>query len=99
MLQFVGAALIVISIAIAKTPDILQIINRSTVDDETVRASLVNNQNDSINNHDTNANDTGGTVNAIPLAAILLALVASCNSGTYSIVQGWQKINILFTEG
>ena len=83
MLQFVGAALIVISIAIAKTPDILQIINRSTVDDETVRASLVNNQNDSINNHDTNAYDTGGTVNAIPLAAILLALVASCNSGTY----------------
>jgi len=80
LLQFVGAALIVISIAIAKTPDILQILNRSTVDDETVRASLVNNQNDSINNHDTNANDTGGTVNAIPLAAILLALVASCNS-------------------
>jgi len=81
LLQFLGAALIVISIAIAKTPDILQIIKHSTVDDETVRASLVNNQNDTTNNHDSNANDTGGdTVNAIPMAAILLALVASCNS-------------------
>jgi len=81
LLQFLGAALIVISIAIAKTPDILQIISPSTVNDETVRASLVNNQNDTTNNHDSNANDTdGNAVNAIPITAILLALVASCNS-------------------
>ena len=86
--QFVGAALIVISIAIAKTPDILQIFNRSstTVDDETVlRASLMD-QNDT--KHDSNVNEDinqTAVVNAIPLTAILLALVASCNSGTYKI--------------
>jgi len=77
LLQFVGAALIVISIAIAKTPDILQIL-RPTVDDETVRASLMD-QNET--KHDSNINETGSTtVNAIPITAILLALVASCNS-------------------
>jgi len=79
LLQFVGASLIVISIAIAKTPDILQILNRSTVDDETVRASLMTDQNDT--KHDSNDNaDDSATVNAIPITAILLALVASCNS-------------------
>ena len=82
--QFVGAALIVVSIAIAKTPDILQIFSRSstTVDDETVRASLMD-RNDT--KHDSNVNEDinqSAAVNAIPLTAILLALVASCNSGT-----------------
>ena len=86
MWQFVGAALIVISIAIAKTPDILQIFSRSstTVDDETVRASLMD-RNDT--KHDSNVNEDNNqtaVVNAIPLTAILLALVASCNSGTRS---------------
>jgi len=80
--QFVGAALIVVSIAIAKTPDILQIFSRSstTVDDETVRASLMD-RNDT--KHDSNVNEDinqSAAVNAIPLTAILLALVASCNS-------------------
>ena len=84
--QFVGAALIVISIAIAKTPDILQIFSRSstTVDDETVRASLMD-RNDT--KHDSNVNEDinqSAAVNAIPLTAILLALVASCNSGMRS---------------
>ena len=84
--QFVGAALIVISIAIAKTPDILQIFSRSstTVDDETVRASLMD-RNDT--KHDSNVNEDNNqtaVVNAIPLTAILLALVASCNSGMRS---------------
>ena len=93
--QFVGAALIVISIAIAKTPDILQIFSRSstTVDDETVRASLMD-RNDT--KHDSNVNEDinqTAVVNAIPLTAILLALVASCNSGTtrskYFNVSDW----------
>ena len=93
--QFVGAALIVISIAIAKTPDILQIFSRSstTVDDETVRASLMD-RNDT--KHDSNVNEDNNqtaVVNAIPLTAILLALVASCNSGTtrskYYSISGW----------
>ena len=81
LLQFVGASLIVISIAIAKTPDILQILNRSTVDDETVRASLMTDQNDTKHDSNDNADDSAATVNAIPITAILLALVASCNSG------------------
>ena len=93
--QFVGAALIVVSIAIAKTPDILQIFSRSstTVDDETVRASLMD-RNDT--KHDSNVNEDinqSAAVNAIPLTAILLALVASCNSGTtrskYYSISGW----------
>ena len=97
-----GAALIVISIAIAKTPDILQIFSRSstTVDDETVRASLMD-RNDT--KHDSNVNEDinqTAVVNAIPLTAILLALVASCNSGTtrskYYSVSGCfvSKVNV-----
>lgn len=70
-LQFLGALLIVISIAIAKTPDIMQIIYPVT--DQSVL--------DGINKNSTDFNtNTSATVNVIPITAIMLALVASCNS-------------------
>lgn len=68
-LQFLGALLIVISIGIAKTPDILQIIY--PVSDQTVLGGINKNATSDL---PTNA------VNVIPITAILLALVASCNS-------------------
>ena len=76
LLQFVGVVLIVISIGIAKTPDILKIFT-PVVDDKTVQMNLMN-------NGSSIGSENNAAVNAIPLAAILLALVASCNSGTTS---------------
>ena len=73
-LQFLGALLIVISIGVAKTPDILQIINPQ-ISDEAVIANISN-------QNVTNSAGSNSNVNAIPLTAIILALVASFNSGT-----------------
>jgi drug/metabolite transporter (DMT)-like permease len=70
VLQFVGAFLIVISIAVAKTPDIIQVLGWSQNNDLKVNGTL------------TAEAIQAATVNAVPLAAILLAGVASCNSGT-----------------
>ena len=74
MLQFLGAFLIVISIGVAKTPDILQLIYPK-IDDNIVSKVLSSNGSETVEKIAT----TG--VNSIPTAAILLALVASCNSG------------------
>jgi len=71
LLQFLGAMLIVISIAVAKTPDILQLIYPIT--DQTVL-------NASQNGSETAQKIVSSGVNSIPAAAIALALVASCNS-------------------
>lgn len=65
-----GAFLIVISIAVAKTPDIIQVLGWSQNNDLKVNGTL------------TAEAIQAATVNAVPLAAILLAGVASCNSGT-----------------
>jgi len=73
LLQFVGAMLIVISIGVAKTPDIMTLIYPQ-VNDKTVETVL----NSAIQNGTSTT--TKVSVNAIPTAAILLALVASCNS-------------------
>lgn len=65
--QFFGAFLIVISIGVAKTPDILQIWKPE-------------NSNLPANATSTESTSNTTSVNAIPLTAILLAIVASCNS-------------------
>ena len=72
LLQFVGAFLIVVSIGVAKTPDLIGILY--PVDDATVHANLLNQTSDGVVTPTT-------AVNAIPITAIALALVASCNSG------------------
>ena len=56
-----GAILIVVSIGIAKIPDILSA-------------------------------SSGSGVNAVPATAIILALIASCNSGKYDI---WSWITLI----
>ena len=71
LLQFVGALLIVISIGVAKTPDILSLIY--PINDKTVHTVL------NTNGSSIDAAAEAG-VNSIPATAILLALVASCNS-------------------
>ena len=71
LLQFVGALLIVISIGVAKTPDILSLIY--PINDKTVHTVL------NTNGSSIDAAAEAG-VNSIPAMAILLALVASCNS-------------------
>merc|ERR1712018_290661 len=64
-LQFVGVILIVISIGVAKTPDIIQLWRPAQkLANSTLTESVV----------------SSNTVNSIPLTAIVLALVASCNS-------------------
>ena len=65
--QFVGAMLIVISIGVAKTPDLLKVFDKSP--------EII------LNNSTTTTSAPQAVVNAVPLAAIMLALVASCNSG------------------
>jgi len=84
--QFFGCFVIVISLVVAKLPDILQIINRrqdSAVID--IVADIGNdNSTDSSDSTPTISisNDAldQETVNSVPLMAIFLALIASCNS-------------------
>ena len=68
-LQFVGALLIVISIGIAKTPDITQLLYPSS------NSKLVN------STISQSAATSENSVNAIPITAIVLALICACNSG------------------
>ncbi len=81
LLQFVGAFLIVVSIGVAKTPDLIGILY--PVDDATVHANLLNQTSDGVVTPTT-------AVNAIPITAIALALVASCNSGNIYVNSIWQ---------
>jgi len=67
-LQFVGALLIVISIGIAKTPDITQLLYPSS------NSKLVN------STISQSAATSENSVNAIPITAIVLALICACNS-------------------
>ena len=60
MLQFVGAFLIVVSIAVAKTPDILAILY--PLNDQSVLKSQLN---------ETVSQTTENTVNAIPFCLVL----------------------------
>merc|ERR1712012_226293 len=68
LLQFVGALLIVISIGIAKTPDITQLLYPSS------NSKLVN------STISQSAATSENSVNAIPITAIVLALICACNS-------------------
>ena len=76
VLQFLGVLLIVVSIAVAKTPDIVQILYPLN-DQSVLKAQL----NETMQNHQTSSNN----VNAIPVMALVLALVGSCNSGKFRI--------------
>ena len=69
--QFLGALLIVVSIGVAKTPDIIAVYQKATMNRDAVNSTV------------TDSPDSASAVNALPITAIFLAIFASCNSGQW----------------
>lgn len=85
--QFFGCFVIVISLVVAKFPDILQIVNNrkdSTVIKIVADMGTVNStatmEPEAIVNIQSSDDANTPSVNAVPLLAIVLAVIASCNS-------------------
>lgn len=86
--QFFGCFVIVISLVVAKLPDILQIINRqqdSTVikivaDIGTGNSTLSDEDVPTVSVTESTSEQDASSINSVPIMAIFLALIASCNS-------------------
>ncbi len=76
MRQFFGAFLIVISIAIAKTPDLVKLVYPSTSPGETLMRSET-----AVNQTEVTEENQISQVNSLPTLAIVLAFISACNSG------------------